>query len=274
MYLVKIISIVGYKKSGKTALAEKLIRGLKEYGRVGTIKHMHEGTLNPDQTDTYRHIASGSNMTIGIGSNEMVKIIPDVDLHAAIDELCDSGMNFAVVEGFKDSELSKISIDITAENTVKYIDKKQIFNEQLIEELVQLTLQQKDYHTLKSLIHVVRSKPEIIKYSGAIGSFTGIVREITDNNVTKALELKQQDSAYEMIEDICNDLKKRDGITDVVMHHRTGLIRPGEDIVYIVVAAEHRQQLFPVLQEAIDRLREEVQAPIIEMREQRVELNG
>ncbi len=269
MYIMKIISIVGYKKSGKTVLAEKLIRGLKQYGRVGTIKHIHEGTLNPDRTDTHRHIASGSNMTIGIGSDEMVKIIPDVDLHAAIDELCDSGMNFAVVEGFKDSKLSKISIGITAEDTVKYIDKKQIFDEQLIEELVQLTLQQKDYHTLKSLIHVIRSKPEIIKYSGAIGSFTGIVREITDDNVTKALEFKQHDSAYEMIETICNDLKKRDGITDVVMHHRTGLIRPGEDIVYIVAAAGHRQQLFPVMQEAIDRLREEVQMPIIEMHELR-----
>jgi molybdopterin synthase catalytic subunit len=255
---MKIISIVGYKKSGKTSLVEKLIPALCKYGKVGTIKHIHEDTLNPANTDTHRHIAAGAQVTVAITPSEQVKLVPEVNLQKALDELCDSGVDFAVVEGFKDSKLAKISIGITAENTARYIDPEQEFDEALIAELVELTLQQKDYHTLTSLIHTVKSKPEI-KYAGAIGTFTGIVREVTGEVVTEGLEFEQYEGiAEEKMENICNDLKKRDGIVDVVMYHKTGWIAPAEDIVYIVVAAGHRHQMFPVLQEAIERLKEEV----------------
>lgn len=60
------------------------------------------------------------------------------------------------------------------------------------------------------------------------------------------------------MDEICAQLKQKDGITDVLMHHRTGIIQKGEDIVYIVVAAGHREQMFPVLREAIERLKREV----------------
>jgi molybdopterin synthase catalytic subunit len=42
------------------------------------------------------------------------------------------------------------------------------------------------------------------------------------------------------------------------MHHRAGLIKAGEDIVYIVVAAGHRKELFVTLVDALERLKEEV----------------
>jgi len=42
---MKIISIVGYKKTGKTALVERLVKALKEHGSVGTVKHLHDHSL-------------------------------------------------------------------------------------------------------------------------------------------------------------------------------------------------------------------------------------
>jgi molybdopterin synthase catalytic subunit len=42
------------------------------------------------------------------------------------------------------------------------------------------------------------------------------------------------------------------------MHHRTGTIKQGEDIVYIVVAAAHRQELFTALTDALEMLKAEV----------------
>jgi len=60
------------------------------------------------------------------------------------------------------------------------------------------------------------------------------------------------------MDEICASLREKEGIIEVLMHHRTGIIPAGEDIVYIVVAAGHREQLFPVLREAIERLKLEV----------------
>ena len=60
------------------------------------------------------------------------------------------------------------------------------------------------------------------------------------------------------MDEICTQLKEKPGIVDVLMHHKTGIIPKGEDIVYIAVAAGHREELFPVLREAIERLKVEV----------------
>ncbi|HII91443.1 MAG TPA: molybdopterin synthase, partial [Methanosarcina sp.] len=55
-------------------------------------------------------------------------------------------------------------------------------------------------------------------------------------------------------------LKQKEGILEVLIHHKTGVIKAGEDIVYIVVASAHRTELFPALSEAIERIKAE--API------------
>ena len=49
-----------------------------------------------------------------------------------------------------------------------------------------------------------------------------------------------------------------EGIVDVQIHHRFGRISLGEDIVYIVVAASHRQEGFAALRGAIERIKSEV----------------
>ena len=63
---MKVISVVGYKKSGKTALVSALVRKLSGFGTVGTVKHMGEQRLNPVETDTGRHFDAGADMVIGI----------------------------------------------------------------------------------------------------------------------------------------------------------------------------------------------------------------
>ena len=44
----------------------------------------------------------------------------------------------------------------------------------------------------------------------------------------------------------------------MLIYHKTGRIEAGEDIVFIVVAAGHRQELFAALREAIERMKDEV----------------
>jgi molybdopterin synthase catalytic subunit len=70
---MKIISVVGYKKSGKTTLVERLVKALTKCGSVGTIKHMHEHTINKPDTDTWKHAHAGADVVVAVTQNELVK---------------------------------------------------------------------------------------------------------------------------------------------------------------------------------------------------------
>ncbi len=50
------------------------------------------------------------------------------------------------------------------------------------------------------------------------------------------------------------------GIVDVQIHHLLGEFSVGEDLVYVLVAGSHREYIFPVLEEAVERYKKE--API------------
>lgn len=253
---MRVISVIGYKKSGKTALVEELVAALRKHGTVGTIKHMHEHYLDREGTDTWKHMQAGAEVVIAVTPGELVRITRDNNLKQALDGLADSGVEFCVVEGFKDSELPKIALgEVEASNILVRLQDQE---KKDIEKIVNIILDRPEYHTLGSLVRLVKSDPAIEK-AGAIGTFTGIVRKVTGDTITEKLEFEEYSGiARQKMDEICADLKEKEGIVDIRMHHRTGIIFSGEDIVYIVVAAGHRQQLFPVLSEAIERLKEEV----------------
>lgn len=253
---MKIISIVGYKKTGKTALVEQLVKALKEHGSVGTVKHLHDHSLQTPNTDTWKHARAGADIVIGVTPHELVKFSNENSLDCAISELADEGMDFAVVEGWKDSDIPKIALgDVDVPNIILRLDIQENADIDMIVNMVQ---NQPEYHTLESLVKRIRQTGEIEK-AGAIGTFTGIVRAISENARTEFLEFETySEVARQKMDEICQQLKQKDGIIDVLMHHRTGVIQKGEDIVHIVVAAGHREQMFPVLREAIERLKAEV----------------
>jgi molybdopterin synthase catalytic subunit len=250
---MKVISVVGYHKSGKTTLVERLVAELKKHGTVGTVKHTREEIL-PYGGDTDRHLTSGAAVTVGVTPTRCIKIMPGADVEKALRELAMEGVDFAIVEGFKESSLPKIGIsDVEAANMIARVDINAAG-----EQLAAIVMAQPDRVTLWDLLAKVRRNLKI-KKAGAIGTFTGIVREIAGEETTKALEFESYDAvAKERIAQIEHELKAKPGIVDVLIHHKTGRIAAGEDIVFIVVASGHRQELFPVLSEAIERVKEEV----------------
>jgi molybdopterin synthase catalytic subunit len=60
------------------------------------------------------------------------------------------------------------------------------------------------------------------------------------------------------METIEAELEAREGVLDVLLHHRTGVIEYGEDIVFVVVLAGHRGEAFRAVEAGIDRLKDEV----------------
>ena len=269
---MKVISVVGYKKSGKTALVSALIQKLSGFGTVGTVKHMGEQRLNPAETDTGRHFDAGADMVIGITgtgtvgtgttSTELVSFSRGSDLEDALDMLCDQRFDFAVVEGFKESNLPKIVLgDLQGISNVFFRMPENLeMHEEFTASLVGMILAQPDRYTLEALIKKARNSPSIRK-AGAIGTFTGIVRELAGDEKTSRLEFEKYESeASKALDRIRKEIKQKEGILEVLIHQKTGIIEAGEDIVYIVIAAAHRTELFPALSEAIERIKAE--API------------
>jgi molybdopterin synthase catalytic subunit len=260
IFPMKVICVSGYKNTGKTTLVTRLVEELSKKGQVGTVKLMFHHRFNPEDTDTGKHFDAGAGAVAAITDSELVTIKRDPTLEQALDSLADAGMDFAIVEGAKSSSLPKIVLGEAAgaeglENIVKKLPERSDWD---IASLVEIVLQQEDWVTLGSLIRKVKSNLDL-RFSGGIATFTGIVREVTGKTHTEALEFeKYPDVAESAMERICTEMKQQEGVIDILMHHRTGLIKAGEDIVYIVVAAGHRKELFVTLVDALERLKEEV----------------
>lgn len=149
---MKVVAVVGKKNSGKTALIEHLTVYLKEYGNVGCIKHAHELDLDASiARDTDRFFTAGAEVVIGASAEKTIKIYRYKSLDDLIAEMATSGVDFVLVEGFKSSDLPKITLsDFSHQevsNILKRIDLGGDFKipEEMIKELVQLILSLDDY---------------------------------------------------------------------------------------------------------------------------------
>ena len=108
---MKIIQIVGRSTSGKTTFIRQLIPKLKTLGRVAVIKHLgdHEYHLEAGK-DTTDFFDAGAEISVGIDAHKSVAAIRKNSLDTVLRLLFDQGMDFAVIEGFKQLSFPKIVI--------------------------------------------------------------------------------------------------------------------------------------------------------------------
>jgi molybdopterin synthase catalytic subunit len=50
-------------------------------------------------------------------------------------------------------------------------------------------------------------------------------------------------------------MKKREGIIEVLVEVREGTLRVGEDVMFVVVAGDFRENVFPVLMDTINSIK-------------------
>jgi len=145
---MKVISVVGTKKTGKTTLACALVASLAKHGKVGTIKNMAGHDV--DQGDTRRHYDAGADEVIGLGEARLKVTRERGDLDSALAELERDGMDYVVVEGFKHSSLPKIVMaDIEVTNVVRNVRLAEI-DPALVEELAGIVMGMEDYSAPKA----------------------------------------------------------------------------------------------------------------------------
>lgn len=113
---MNVVGFSGYSGSGKTTLVEQLIPALKKRGlRVSVVKHAHHKfDIDHPGKDTYRHRAAGAFEVVVASGNRFALMrefekVSEMTVHQMIAELYD-GVDWVLVEGFKDSDLLKIEI--------------------------------------------------------------------------------------------------------------------------------------------------------------------
>ena len=142
---MKVIAVVGTKKTGKTTLVEALIRSLTKHGKIKTVKNMIDHPV--DRGDTRRHFDAGADVVIGLGEARLLVRRDRGDLESALAELEREGMDYAVVEGFKNSSLFKIVMaDIEVSNMVRRVRLPEV-DEDLVAELAEMVRGMEDYKT-------------------------------------------------------------------------------------------------------------------------------
>ncbi|MBU3739749.1 MAG: molybdopterin-guanine dinucleotide biosynthesis protein B [Rhodoferax sp.] len=113
---MNVVGFAGYSGSGKTTLVERLIPELRLRGlRVSVVKHAHHRfDIDQPGKDTYRHRQAGA-FEVVIASNRRLALMREFEqetqlsVHHLIAELY-GGVDWVLVEGFKDSDLLKIEV--------------------------------------------------------------------------------------------------------------------------------------------------------------------
>ena len=112
---MKIFGIVGWKNSGKTFFAEKIINKLSSLDfKIASIKHAHHDfDIDHPNTDSYIHRNAGSQEVIISSSKRWAKITElknsnEKNLEYLIKQL--TNPDIVIVEGFKTKKHPKIEI--------------------------------------------------------------------------------------------------------------------------------------------------------------------
>jgi molybdopterin synthase catalytic subunit len=97
------------------------------------------------------------------------------------------------------------------------------------------------------------------RMAGGIGIFIGIVRgrSLEGHSVTRLEVDSYEEGAESALSRICSELAAKQGIVDVRIYHIVGQFEPGDDLVYVVVSGAHRNDIFKVLREAVERYKHE-----------------
>ena len=107
---------------------------------------------------------------------------------------------------------------------------------------------------LSDMIRKVKEHPEYHK-AGMILCHNGVVRETSRQGKRISRLVVKADS--KRLAEIAAEMKKRLGIIEVLAQVNEGSLTAGDDIMFVVVAGDFRENVFPVLMEAVDLIKKD-----------------
>ncbi|MEJ2363443.1 MAG: molybdenum cofactor biosynthesis protein MoaE [Deltaproteobacteria bacterium] len=109
--------------------------------------------------------------------------------------------------------------------------------------------------TLEQMVDAIKNRTDFNKV-GMIACHNGVVRATSrDGRSVRGLEIGAD---RDRLQRILLEMKGRKGIIEVLVHLIEGYRRVGVDVMFVAVAGDIREHVFPVLEETVERIKQEV----------------
>ncbi len=117
---------------------------------------------------------------------------------------------------------------------------------------MKISVQAEDFDLGAECVAIARGRADI----GAVASFVGLVREANDGAGISRMTLEHYPGMTgKALEDIVGQARGRWDILDATVIHRVGELKPGDNIVLVVVASAHRGDAFAACEFIMDYLK-------------------
>ena len=105
-------------------------------------------------------------------------------------------------------------------------------------------------------IQELKKRPEFTENVGMILIHNGVVRNWSRQDRAKVTALEVHPN-HEKIEALRQEYLKHPGIFEIIVEARSGTLHLGDDLLFIIVAGDIRENIKPVLAELLDRIKAE-----------------
>ncbi|MDG6906475.1 MAG: molybdenum cofactor biosynthesis protein MoaE [Nitrososphaerota archaeon] len=98
------------------------------------------------------------------------------------------------------------------------------------------------------------------KNTGSVASFLGVARSESADGKKKAKFLVMESyetHANRALKRICEEVKRKYMLNNIIIVHALGKFRPGEPVVLVVLSSARRDASFKALREAVERYKKE-----------------
>jgi len=113
-------------------------------------------------------------------------------------------------------------------------------------------IQTKDFDVGAEIAALRRDNPKV----GAVASFIGLCRDANDGTAVTKMTLEHYPGMTEKaLEGIITEAKGRWSITNALIVHRVGELKPTDQIVLVVVTGAHRGETFAACEFIMDYLK-------------------
>lgn len=109
---------------------------------------------------------------------------------------------------------------------------------------------------ISKTIETLKQHPDFRDNVGMILIHNGVVRNWSRKDRAKVAALEVTPD-FDKIEQIRQEYLKSEGIFEIIVKAYSGTFQPGDDLLFIIVAGDIRENIKPVLAELLDRIKAE-----------------
>ena len=112
---------------------------------------------------------------------------------------------------------------------------------------------------LTQKLNELKSRPDFSDNVGMVLIHNGTVRGWSrkDHSSVSAIRVTPD---HKRIAELRDEFLQHDGIYDIIVEAKSGTLKPGDDLLFIIVAGDIREHVKPVLADLLDRIKSEAVA--------------